>query len=388
LLSRAVSLLPEDDADRLRLLPDLGGALGDCGDYAGEIALLDEAVERAEAVGDRRARSYGVLERGLARTHQDPVFTAEEALNEAMDALRVFEELQDERGQAHAWETLANHHMFRGQCGEAVEAHKHALAHATAAGDERVEADARMQIGGCLFFGDSPVEEAISYADGLLAEADAKVRGRSLHGQLGLAHAMLGQFDTARELIADRLAVQESFGNTFVATIARANLGEVEMLAGDPAAGEEHLRRSYEALEEAGETGLLSTTVARLADAVYAQGRLEEAEQYTHISEESSAPDDYLSQILWRSVRAKAIASEGRLGDGEQFGREAVALAGDTDDINLRADALIALAEVLRIAERPEEAVPLIEEALRLYKQKGNVVSAGRARSLIAELLA
>ena len=139
-------------------------------------------------------------------------------------------------------------------------------------------------------------------------------------------------------------------------------------------------------LEEAGETGFLSTTVARLAEAVCEQGRFEEAEQYTHISEESAAPDDCISQILWRSVRAKAIASQGRLGDGELLGREAVALAWDTDNIDLRGDALLALAEVLRIAKRPDEPVPLIEEAIRLYEQKGNVVSARKARSLLDEL--
>jgi tetratricopeptide (TPR) repeat protein len=85
-------------------------------------------------------------------------------------------------------------------------------------------------------------------------------------------------------------------------------------------------------------------------------------------------------------VRAKAIANGGRLAEGEQLAREAVALAQDTDDINLHGDALMALAEVLRLAERPDEAAPFIDQALRLYEQKGNLVSAGKARSLLAEL--
>jgi hypothetical protein len=46
----------------------------------------------------------------------------------------------------------------------------------------------------------------------------------------------------------------------------------------------------------------------------------------------------------------------------------------------------MALADVLCLAERPGEAAPLIQEAFRLYEQKGNVVSAGKARSLLAEL--
>ena len=95
--------------------------------------------------------------------------------------------------------------------------------------------------------------------------------------------------------------------------------------------------------------------------------------------------DDYASQILWRSVRAKAFAREGRLDDGEQLAREAVTLAEATDDINFRGDALMALAEVLCLAERPGEAVPVIEEALRLFEQKGNVVSARKARALLGD---
>ena len=46
----------------------------------------------------------------------------------------------------------------------------------------------------------------------------------------------------------------------------------------------------------------------------------------------------------------------------------------------------MALAEVLCLAERPGEAIPVIREALRLFEQKGNVVSAGKARALLDEL--
>jgi tetratricopeptide (TPR) repeat protein len=154
----------------------------------------------------------------------------------------------------------------------------------------------------------------------------------------------------------------------------------------DPAAAERHLRRAYEALEKAGETGVLSGVAALLANAVYVQGRYEEAERQTRISEAIAARDDYASQILWRSVRAKTIAKEGRLADGERLAREAVTLAEGSDDIDLRGDALMALAKVLRLADRQGEAISVIQEALRLYEQKGNLVSADTARSLLGAL--
>lgn len=249
-----------------------------------------------------------------------------------------------------------------------------------------MEYDARMHIGNCLFYGDASLAEFVSYAQKMLGTSGPKVHGRSLQGLHGQAYAKLGEFETARKLIAERLAAQESFGNQFVAAFARAELAAVEMLAGDPASAERELRRAYETLENAGDTGFRSTIAAQLADAICVQGRFDEARQYTQISEEIAAPDDYVSQILWRSVRAKAIASQGRLGEGEKLAREALSLAQDTDNIDLRGDALMALAEVLVLAERAEESILVIREALALYGQKGNVVSANTAEALLGEL--
>jgi hypothetical protein len=114
LLSRAVSLLPEGDADRLSLLPDLGESIGSFGDYRGAIAVLEEAIELAEAAGDKQTRSYAMLLHAANRWKVEPGFTAEEALSGAHQALRVFEELGDEGGQASAWGTSAMSHAACG----------------------------------------------------------------------------------------------------------------------------------------------------------------------------------------------------------------------------------------------------------------------------------
>src|SRR5207342_2584290 len=51
-----------------------------------------------------------------------------------------------------------------------------------------------------------------------------------------------------------------------------------------------------------------------------------------------------------------------------------------------RAGALIALAEVLRAEERPNEAVPFARRALRMLERRGAVIPAGRARSVLESL--
>jgi class 3 adenylate cyclase/tetratricopeptide (TPR) repeat protein len=381
LLSRAVALLAEGDPDRVRLLPDLARAFGLCGDYRREIALLDEAVERAEAAGDRRTRSYAVLYRDLARTHIDPAFTVAASEAEAQEALRVFEEIGDADGQARAWARLAHCRWFSGHHVEARLASQQTLAHALLVGDEALEAESRGLIGNTLLNGPEPLDELFAYAEQLTEPGH-----RRLWTLLGRAHAMRGDFTTARQLIGQDVAAFEEVGSSFAAVrSAGEGFAAIELLAGDLAASERYLTQSFQALTEAGETGHLSSVAARLANAVSAQGRHEAAERLTYVSEENASRDDYLSQILWRSIRGRALAGQGRVGEGERFAREAVAIADGTDDINLRADTLVVLAGVLRIAHPLDEVAEAIDDALRLYDAKGNVVSAGRARALQGE---
>ena len=85
-------------------------------------------------------------------------------------------------------------------------------------------------------------------------------------------------------------------------------------------------------------------------------------------------------------MRAKALARRGELAEAERLGREAVEIASATDFLEDRAKALADLAEVLGIADRPEESRVALEEAVQLYEAKGNVVGAQRVRGLISEL--
>jgi ATP/maltotriose-dependent transcriptional regulator MalT len=158
----------------------------------------------------------------------------------------------------------------------------------------------------------------------------------------------------------------------------------VEMLAGQPQAAEERLRTGYKRLEKMGEKALLATTAAMLAQAVYEQGRHDEAEELCRASEGAAASNDLAAQVTWRGVRAKLRAERGRTDEAEALAREAVRLAEPTDFLTIRADALLDLAAVLRHSGQSSEADESIRAALELYEQKGDVVSAERARTQLA----
>jgi tetratricopeptide (TPR) repeat protein len=167
------------------------------------------------------------------------------------------------------------------------------------------------------------------------------------------------------------------------AASAAETYGIVEMLAGDPVAAERELASGYGTLDEIGESANFPDLAAKLADALYAQGRDERALELSDISRRATAPDDLSAGVQWRAVQAKLLARKGDLAQAEALGREAAALAGETDFLVLRADALMDLAEVLRFAEREAEAAPIVQQALELYEEKGNVVGAQRARELL-----
>ena len=116
-----------------------------------------------------------------------------------------------------------------------------------------------------------------------------------------------------------------------------------------------------------------------LAHALYAQGRFEEAEQFSRISGDAAAREDLTSNILWRSARAKILARRGDLEVGLRLAEEATTLAEQTDFLNIHGDALSDQAEVLRLAGEAEEATSALQEALALYERKGNRVAARRA---------
>src|SRR5262249_31600495 len=134
-----------------------------------------------------------------------------------------------------------------------------------------------------------------------------------------------------------------------------------------------------------GETGFLSILSARLAEALYGQDRLDEAQKFTVVSEQAAASADLASQIGWRRIRALVLAGRGHPRPAEALAFRAAAPARGGACVDTLATALLALAEVLTLTGKPADAVPAVEEALALYEAKGNLVMADRARTTLAE---
>jgi ATP/maltotriose-dependent transcriptional regulator MalT len=145
------------------------------------------------------------------------------------------------------------------------------------------------------------------------------------------------------------------------------------------------VRNGYEALERLGETAYLSTQAGELALILCALGRFVEADGLAEVSEETAAGEDALSRILWRRARAAVLAQQGDLARATTLALEAVALSEPTDALNVKGATLMGLAEVLWLSGRGGGAPPAAERAIELFDQKGNMVSAERARRRLTE---
>jgi tetratricopeptide (TPR) repeat protein len=291
----------------------------------------------------------------------------------------VLEADGDELGQCRALWLRALRAWIQGRCAGADDAFRRAAEHARRSGDQAALFEILDWRASGALFGPTPVSEGIRLCEEIreqvrgspVAEARARQPAAALH-------AMAGDFDVARRIVRDADEILSELGDLQSAVAQQEAL--VEMLAGEPAAAEARLRSGYERLEQMGEKALLASTAAMLAQALYAQGRHDEAAQVCDVSEEAAAEDDISAQIGWRGVRAKLLAGE-RWDEAHALAIEAVRLAERTDFLTIHADALVDLAEVVREGGRTDEADAALAAALELYQRKGDVASAARVRA-------
>ena len=377
-----VALEQADGGMRLRLATALWGFWAARGYIAAGRIVLDDVLS---ASGERPARA-------LIGSCMLRFLSGESAglTEDVQEALRAAEELGDEYTLAQAWNLVGRMRgSLRGELGQAEEAWRNALDYAERGGfpAERAESIGWLLIS--TIFGPLPAEQGIARCKEFLELAgdDPTIRAWCCV-ERSVLEAMRGDFTLARELLADGARTLEEVGLRVWAANTAQEAFAVESLAGTPEAATGVLLSSYETFEEMGEKGFSSTVAGLLARALYEQGEHGESARFSRICEEAAAPDDVVSQMLWRRSRAMLLAHDGDLERAEALAREAVELGERTDFENDHADALVDLAGILSLRGRRAEALTELEEAAGRYERKGNLPSLERAQRLAGELSA
>jgi predicted ATPase/class 3 adenylate cyclase len=387
LLERAHSLPFSDERVWLEVALNLGSALFQAGELERAESVLSDVIERATAAGEWRSERHAWFVRGLLQAFNQPDrIDVAEALREAEQSLAALQEAGDDLALAHAMLFLTALYC----CRNAVsyrEAAEQALEYSRRAGSRPDEAWSLYSIGFAMFESPTPVDEGIGICERLLHELKNDPLGTAqMNASLAALLATQGRFEDARALIArSRSDIQELGIGTLWTTIELWSV-HVETLAGNLQGAERAARAALEHSAEIGDTWFYVAASVDLARVVYDQGRPDESLRILDESEGHPTLPDLEIVAKRPATRALALARLGRIEEAETFARKAVSYAEGTQFVGYHANALLVLAEVLRLADQQQKAVPLVEEAVALFDLKGNVVSATKARAAFAEL--
>lgn len=138
----------------------------------------------------------------------------------------------------------------------------------------------------------------------LLAQALIRMTLLTLYGYAG-------RYADARAASAQSRTTLARAGARYQWAVCAVITGHMELATGNPAAAERQLKEVHEALRDMKDRGWAGYAAALMADALYAQGRLGQAQQMADEAEGVAVPDDHVPQAWWRMVQAKLLARRG-----------------------------------------------------------------------------
>jgi class 3 adenylate cyclase/tetratricopeptide (TPR) repeat protein len=390
LLRRAASLLPEHDPARLDLLPDLGEAMMEIGEFAWAEVFLDEALAGASERRDETLRADALLTQLLVRHHaaEDLDRWRGDIERETRVLIPILEAREAHEQLAKAWRMVAFLHATVCRWEAASSAQQRALEYARAAGDRRQVARLSSAYAYSLCDGPTPVPEAIARCEEILAQDLGHRQSEAIVlCSLSTLLTLDGRFDEARAAYGRARMLLEDLGAAVFGASTSLTSARVELLAGNPEAAERDLRRDYERLELMGELYFRPLVAALLAQVLFIRGATEEAETFARIADELAAQDDVELQALLRLLQAQVLAQQGSMPDAIATAQEGVEILPETEAPVIRVEALLDLARLRGAAGDADGALNALEEAAELCRLKQMRVPAARTEALRAEIL-
>jgi tetratricopeptide (TPR) repeat protein len=384
LLERAGSLMVMDSPARVDVLIDAGLAARDAGWRHRGTALLDEAVATAARSGDQVLLARARLihhDRGADMTG---VGWREEARILAERLLGVADPDRDDLAIGWAWFVLGGLAWNRCRSAEAESGWRQALEHFRRAGDQRMAEESLGWYLSIPLLGPMPCDEALEVVKSFESDTHGLVAAEwDRKGTMAWLLAYQGHVEHARDIMHEGDQWLRDLGRRETAAFVKQAIGWIELIAGNFEEAERQAGVATEELEAMGsEVGGVLWSIRAMA--LYQLGRYDEAEDAVKKGDERFG--DLSTSLTRRSVEAMILARRGLLPEAERIARAAVEQMDTSDWPSERGDMRMALAEVLQLAGKVDEAIEVVGEAIDLYESKGNVLQAGTARAKLDAL--
>jgi predicted ATPase/DNA-binding SARP family transcriptional activator len=373
---------PSLRADLARLL---GAALLEGGDLDRADAVLAEGSEIAAAAGAPVVLARIRVLRADIRELQGQAHA--EALAECEEAAAALESAGDLSGLAEALTASGRLQFFLGDIPASHVALERAISCAQQSGNRRTQKWASHWLTVTFSYLAIPADAAVARAEQLLRDAEGDLWAEAdLLKPLGLLYAHVGRIAEARAAIDRSQSIFTGFGAKRALAESAVAAALTGLITGDLAYAERQARQGYEAWLSMAEHGAYTTSLAgHLAEALYEQGRFDEAQQPI---DQANAGLSAATASTTRLTEAKLLARRGRFTEARQLISQAEALRSWMSGPVGQADALKARAEVERLAGAPDEAAASLRAALRIYEDMGSATEAARTRAALASLAA
>ena len=379
----ALELWPQDESEqRARLLRLLGTVLYETGDLEQAKAVLSEGAEVAEAAGlpAMRARIRVLLaefsDAGVA-----------EALAECEAAIAVLGSEGELEALAEAWQLAGKLRFWLDDLPGAEKALECAITYGRQSGNHRAQMRASHWLAVTFHVLPIPADTAVARTEQLLQATSGDLWAEAdLLKPLCLLYAYVGRPADARAALARSQSIFTGFGAKFALAESAIPAGLTELAIGDPVAAERYLREGYEAWRAMGERGYFASVASLLAEALYAQGRFDEAQRVTEEAEAASLPGDFEGDAWWRAAKARQLARSSQFTAARRLIDEAKALMTPATAPLTQAEVLVAKAEVDRLAGAPQQAAASLHAALEIYEDRRAPALAAQVKAALSRL--
>jgi predicted ATPase/class 3 adenylate cyclase len=378
-LERALALPVVDDVRRADLLRLLGAVLFEAGELQGAQAVLSNGVQVAAGVPVAQAHIQALL--ADVRYYQGAGLAG--TLAECEAAVAVLEAEGDLDGLAEALTSVGRLRAIRDYAPGYMEVLERAIACARQSGNHRAQMRASNYLAISYYTLPIPVDAAVARTEELLHDASGDSWAEAnLLSPLSILYAYLGRTADARAAIDRSQSLLAGLGVKLALAETAINAGWMALTIGDSVAAERYLRAGYEPLQAMGERSYLALITVSLAEALYNQGRFDEAAQMIEEPLDAASPS-YAARAAF--LKAKLLAHRGQFVGACRLAEEGARLAPAGSPL---AQAMVheASAEVERLAGSPGQAAARLSAALRIYEDRRAPALAERVRTALASL--
>ena len=382
-LDRALAERPADPRLQADLLRLLSAVLFEAGDLDRADTVLAEGSEVAATAGAPAVPARIRVLRADIRNLQG--LGNAEALAECEAAAAVLESEGDLDGLAEALTAAGRLRFWLGDIPASHVALERAITSARQSGNRRTQMRASHWLAVTFSLLAIPADAGVARAEQLLQDASGDLWAEAdMLKPLCVLYAHVGRDADARAAIARSQSIFTGFGAKLALQESAVPAAIVGLIIGDPAVAERYARQGYEACRAMGQRGGYVVDLAvLLAEALYEQGRFDEAQQ---LIDQANAEPSSATVSTTRLTEAKLLARRGQFAAARQLVGQAEAFMASARE--LQADALEARAEVERLAGAPDQAAASLRAALHIYEVMGSATLARRVRAALASLAA